>query len=60
MTAFGIVKIVKLAIWMVGGAIIGLVVTLMAGLVKDREMPVIIGSVVGLLIGLFIETFSEE
>ncbi|MDP8248343.1 MAG: hypothetical protein P9M00_09430 [Candidatus Tritonobacter lacicola] len=60
MTAFGIVKLAKMVLWVVGGAVAGLIVAWVTGMVKDKEMPILIGAVIGLLVGLFLETFSEE
>lgn len=60
MTVFGMMKITKLILWVVGCAFIGYIATRMMGMVKDKEVPIIFCAIIGLLIGLFMETFSEE
>lgn len=60
MTVFGMMKITKMILWMLGCALVGFIVTRMIGQVKDKEVLIIFCAVIGLLIGLFMETFSEK
>ena len=60
MTVPGIYRIVKLAFWTTGGAVAGFIAMQISGSARDRALLIVIGAFIGLLIGLFTGTFSEE